>query len=226
MTDAYSRRFDRALVLAALVHEGVPRKGTVVPYFIHPVHVAALLVRHGYDDTIATAAVLHDVLEDIDYGDGPLQLSVRSAFPRAGLPERILAPDAYRPLFERFVAEEFGEGVTALVRAVTEEKNDGGPIRPWRDRKRHTVDHLRTAPEAVVVLKAGDALHNVRSILEDVEHHGADVLNRFKAPPSDTLWYYRSIAETVSTRLGAAPLAAELLRATEELGRFVATLPA
>jgi len=224
MPDAYSRSFDRALVLAALVHEGVARKGTVVPYMIHPVHVATLLVRYGFGEALATAAVLHDVLEDVEYGDGRLQLAIRSVFPRAGLPDRILAPDAYRPEFERFFRQEFGDDVTELVRAVTEEKNDGKPTRSWRERKEQTVDHLRTASEAVVVLKAGDALHNVRSILEDVEHHGADVLNRFKAPPADTVWYYRSIAKTVSERLGPTPLAGELLRATEELGRFVATL--
>jgi (p)ppGpp synthase/HD superfamily hydrolase len=226
MADAYSRSFDRALVLAALVHERAARKGTVVPYVIHPVHVATLLVRHGYGEALQTAAVLHDVLEDVEYGDGRLQLAIRSAFPRAGLPDRILAPDAYRPQFDRFVADEFGGEVMELVRGVTEEKNDGQASRAWRDRKSHTVEHLRTAPDGVVVLKAGDALHNVRSILEDVEHHGADVLNRFKAAPSDTLWYYRSIAETVSERLGPVPLAGELQRAVGELGRFVATLPA
>jgi (p)ppGpp synthase/HD superfamily hydrolase len=48
MTAGYSRHFDRALVLAALVHENVPRKGTAIPYIIHPVQVATILLRHGY----------------------------------------------------------------------------------------------------------------------------------------------------------------------------------
>ena len=225
MADAFARSFDRALVLASLVHEGVPRKGTVVPYIIHPVHVAALLLRHGYREPLPTAAVLHDVLEDIDYGDGPLQLAIRSAFPRAGLPDRILAPDAYRRAFDAFVDAEFEPAVMTLVRDMTEPKNDGGPPRSWRDRKQHVLDRLEDAREALVALKAANALHNVRSILEDIEHHGADVLNRFKADPVDTHWYYAAIATRASARLGAAPLADELARAAAELGRFVADLP-
>lgn len=224
MTDAYSRSFDRALVLASLVHDGAPRKGTIVPYIIHPVHVAVLLLRHGYGEPLVTAAVLHDVLEDVDYADGRLQLAIRSAFPRAGLPDGILGPDAYRPAFDAFVAAEFEAPVLQLVRLMTEPKNDGGSTRPWRERKQHVVDRLGDAPDALVILKAADALHNVRSILEDIGHHGADVLNRFKAEPPDVLWYYRSVADGVGARLGAAAIAAELTRAVDELAGFVATL--
>jgi hypothetical protein len=107
---------------------------------------------------------------------------------------------------------------------MTEPKNDGGPTRPWRERKRHVVDRLGDAPEALVILKSADALHNVRSILEDVEHHGAAVLNRFRAAPDDVLWYYRSVAGSVEARLGAAGIAAELSRAVDELAGFVATM--
>jgi hypothetical protein len=223
--DAYSRAFDRALVLAALVHERVPRKGTIVPYVIHPVHVATLLLRHGYGEPLVTAALLHDVLEDVDYADGRLQLAVRSAFPRAGLPDGIVGPEAYRRAFDALVTSEFDAAVVELVRLMTEPKNDGGPARPWRERKRHVVDHLGGAPEALVILKAADALHNVRSILEDIDYHGADVLNRFKAEPDDVLWYYRSVSDGVSARLGTAPIAAELARAVDALARFVAALP-
>ncbi len=225
MPDAFSRGFDRALVLAALVHAGVARKGTVVPYIIHPVHVAALLLRYGYGEPLPTAAVLHDVLEDIDYSDGVLQLAIRSAFPNGGLPDRILASDAYRRAFDGFVTAEFDRDVMSLVQGMTEPKNDGGPPRPWRERKQHTLDHLRDAEPALVALKTADALHNVRSILEDIEHHGADVLNRFKAAPADTHWYYAAIADIAVARLDGAPITAELSRAAEELGRLVAALP-
>jgi (p)ppGpp synthase/HD superfamily hydrolase len=220
---AFSRLFDRALVLAALVHEGVPRKGTAIPYIIHPMHVAAILLRHGYGETLAVAALLHDVLEDIDYDNGRLQLAIRSAFPRAGLPDAIQPEEAYRPAFDAFVAAEFPPDVVSLVRAVTEPKNDGGPHRSWQDRKGETLSHLEHAPEAVVVLKSADALHNVRSIIEDIEHHGATVLGRFKAAPAQTLLYYEGVATRSRTRLNDAPLAAELAEATAALARVVAS---
>jgi (p)ppGpp synthase/HD superfamily hydrolase len=212
-------------VLAGLVHEDMPRKGTVVPYIIHPFHVAALLLRHGYGEPLPTAAILHDVLEDIDYADGRLQLAIRSAFPKAGLPDCIIGPNEYRSAFEAFVSSEFDDDVMTLVRGMTEPKNDGGPRRPWRERKQHVIDHLRVAPEPLVALKSADALHNVRSILEDVEHHGADVLNRFRADPPDTHWYYATIADIARERLHGAAIADELTRAAADLGRFVAGLP-
>ena len=121
---AYSRLFDRALVLAAIVHQDMPRKGTVIPYVIHPVHVATILLRHGYGDTLAVAALLHDVLEDIDYDNGRVQLAVRATFPAADLPEKIVTASMYEAAFEGFVAREFPADVLSLVRAVTEPRDD------------------------------------------------------------------------------------------------------
>ena len=97
-----------------------PRKGTAIPYLIHPVHVATILLRHGYGDTLAVAALLHDVLEDIDYHNGRAQLAIRSAFPRAGLPDAILTGEAFRTAFDAFLAAEFPGDVLSLVQAVTE----------------------------------------------------------------------------------------------------------
>jgi (p)ppGpp synthase/HD superfamily hydrolase len=223
-TPAYSRLFDRALVIAAIVHENVPRKGTVVPYIIHPVHVASILLRHGYGDALAVAGLLHDVLEDIDYDNGRLQLAIRSAFPRAGLPDVITPAAGYRDAFKRFLEAEFPIAVVGLVRAVTEPKHEGRPRQSWDERKEQTLQHLRASSGDVVILKAADALHNVRSIIEDVDHHGATVLGRFKAPPARTLWYYSAIAEIARERLGPVPLTAELTDATESLGDMVREL--
>jgi (p)ppGpp synthase/HD superfamily hydrolase len=222
MSGAYSRLFDRALVLAALVHENAARKGTIVPYVIHPVHVATMLVRYGYPESLAVAGLLHDVFEDIDYENGRLQLAIRSAFPRANLPDVIAAGREYRSAFRAFMEQEFPGEVLALVDAVTEPKNPSGPRLSWDERKQHTLAHLSTAAEPVAALKAADALHNVRSILEDIEHHGATVFNRFTVAPDKTLWYYRNIASITRDRLGSSPLADELWSATDALERLVA----
>ena len=224
MTVGYSRHFDRALVLAALVHEGVPRKGTAIPYIIHPVHVATILLRHGHGETLAIAGVLHDVLEDIEYENGRLQLAIRSAFSAASLPERIVDAGTFRDAFQTFIQAEFTPEVLELVRQVTEPKNVGDVPRSWHERKELTVQHLHTAPDAVVVLKAADALHNVRSIVEDIAHHGATVLGRFSAPRADTAWYYEEVSTIVSARLPSAPLADELCEAVAALRQTVASL--
>jgi (p)ppGpp synthase/HD superfamily hydrolase len=63
---AYSQRYDDALALAARAHQGQTRKGSDVPYIVHPVHVSAILIRHGLDEQAAIAGLLHDVVEDQD----------------------------------------------------------------------------------------------------------------------------------------------------------------
>ncbi len=60
----YSPRIDQALSFAAEKHAAQRRKGTAVPYIVHPVHVAWLLQSYGLDEDTVVAGILHDVLED------------------------------------------------------------------------------------------------------------------------------------------------------------------
>jgi (p)ppGpp synthase/HD superfamily hydrolase len=64
MTGGYSEMLDRALILAARAHRDQVRKGSDVPYVQHPVHVAILLLKHGLDEPVVIAGLLHDVVED------------------------------------------------------------------------------------------------------------------------------------------------------------------
>lgn len=50
---------------ASAAHAGQVRNGSGgLPYIEHPTAVAARLERHGYDDEVVAAALLHDVVED------------------------------------------------------------------------------------------------------------------------------------------------------------------
>ncbi|UFP93802.1 HD domain-containing protein [Gloeobacter morelensis] len=60
----YSVRYNDALILAARAHRDQLRKGTDIPYVMHPFHVSLLLIRCGYSEDVAIAALLHDVVED------------------------------------------------------------------------------------------------------------------------------------------------------------------
>ncbi len=64
--DGPSLLVKRALDWAALWHRTHRRKypGLDVPYMSHPAGVAAILARHGFDNTIVAAGALHDVMED------------------------------------------------------------------------------------------------------------------------------------------------------------------
>ena len=54
----------RALEFAAKAHRGQYRKGTKIPYLIHPLGVAKILIELGFDETVVVAGVLHDTVED------------------------------------------------------------------------------------------------------------------------------------------------------------------
>jgi (p)ppGpp synthase/HD superfamily hydrolase len=64
--EAYSERYDAALVLAACVHRTQTRKGGDIPYVVHPVHVSVILLRYGFAEDVVVAGLLHDVVEDQD----------------------------------------------------------------------------------------------------------------------------------------------------------------
>ncbi len=64
--NGYSARYEAALILAAHAHREQVRKGSDVPYIVHPVHVSVLLLRYGFAEEVAIAGLLHDVVEDQD----------------------------------------------------------------------------------------------------------------------------------------------------------------
>ncbi len=54
-----------AVEKASAAHAGQVRNGSGgLPYIEHPLAVAGRLDRHGYDDEVLAAAILHDVVED------------------------------------------------------------------------------------------------------------------------------------------------------------------
>jgi (p)ppGpp synthase/HD superfamily hydrolase len=91
---AYSRLVQQALVFAARKHT-TPRKGTDVPYITHPAHVALLLARHGFDEKVLAAAILHDVLEDT--ATTPEELSAAFGPEVTGMVAEISEPQFDRP---------------------------------------------------------------------------------------------------------------------------------
>lgn len=64
--DAYSGRYEAALVLAARAHQDQVRKVGGDPYITHLVHVSVILLRHGFSEDVAIAGLLHDIVEDQD----------------------------------------------------------------------------------------------------------------------------------------------------------------
>ncbi|MBU1376319.1 MAG: HD domain-containing protein [Alphaproteobacteria bacterium] len=161
-----------ALDYAADAHQHQSRKGTTIPYLSHLMGVASLVIEHGGDEDQAIAGLLHDVLEDC-------------------------GPHHQQPIRDRF-----GERVSNIVLACTDGVPDArGEKPPWRTRKETYLDHLRHAPEEVLLVSACDKLHNARAIATDLSS-GEDVFARFTGGRNGTLWYYRGLAEIFAERLG------------------------
>jgi (p)ppGpp synthase/HD superfamily hydrolase len=65
---AFSPRLEIALELAATAHKHQVRKGNGMPYIVHPVHVAIILLKYGFSEEVVMAGLLHDMVEDTEMG--------------------------------------------------------------------------------------------------------------------------------------------------------------
>lgn len=64
---------EKAAKIALKAHDGQVRKHDGSPYIVHPFMVALKVARHGFDETVIAAALVHDVLEDSDISEKELR---------------------------------------------------------------------------------------------------------------------------------------------------------
>lgn len=84
----------KAIAFAAEKHMGQTRQdGT--PYIFHPLTVAELLKRYGYDIDYQVAGVLHDVLEDTDATDEEVKAFGKDVYEAVKLVTRPKGADEY-----------------------------------------------------------------------------------------------------------------------------------
>ncbi|MGD2177113.1 MAG: HD domain-containing protein [Anaerolineae bacterium] len=187
----YSEQYEEALRVATVAHRRQVRKGSGLPYIIHPVHVSVILLRHGFSMGCAIAGLLHDVVEDQGYDLTEIEAR-----------------------FGARVAETVG----ALSERKSDAD---GVKRPWDVRKREALQEMRGASRQTVAVKCADTLHNAHSFVHDLRREGAEVWQHFNRGPQSQLSYYRQILEIAEERLSAHPLVAELAHAVAELARAI-----
>jgi (p)ppGpp synthase/HD superfamily hydrolase len=61
-----SERFDLALATASSLHRDQTREGTDIPYVSHLLGTCSIALEYGANEEQAIAALLHDVLEDVE----------------------------------------------------------------------------------------------------------------------------------------------------------------
>ncbi|BDU68699.1 hypothetical protein GETHOR_08000 [Geothrix oryzae] len=169
-------RFTTAFDFARTVHDGQVRKGGVVPYLSHPMAVCSMALSFGADEDEAIAALLHDTAED---GGG----------------ESILL----------HIRESWGHRVERIVRSCSDSLAENPDRKaPWRERKEAYLAHLRKVDRSTRLVAASDKLHNLQCTVADLRLLGPKAWDRFKAGPSDQLWYYGSCVEVLALE-GADP---------------------
>ncbi len=186
-------RFEDALVYATRLHAKQTRKGSGVPYIVHLLAVASIVLENGGAEDEAIAALLHDAVED-----------------QGGAATREL------------LRQRYGEVVVEIIDGCTDTQElDGLPKPSWRARKEAYIAHLAHAPASVLLVSAADKLHNARSVLADYRIMGELLWERFRGGKEGTLWYYRSVLDALRN-VESTPLVEELERVVLELEALVA----
>lgn len=89
------------------------------------------------------------------------------------------------------IRSEFGQQIAEWVSAESEDKT-----KTWRERKQHTIDHLKTASWEEKILTLADKLSNMRSTEADYRKNGEALWSRFHVTDKNLHgWYYKSIRE-------------------------------
>ena len=162
----YLKVVDKAMKFAVKKHAGGIRKGSNTPYIMHPAEAGAIAAGLTEDREVIAAAILHDTLEDTDTSREEL-------------------------------ISAFGTRIANMVAEESEDKRADRPAEStWEERKRETIDRLRTAGHEAKLLTLADKLSNIRAMERDSEREGAAFWNRFnQKDPARHAWYYRTLLE-------------------------------
>ena len=165
--------FERALQYAAVAHRGSFRKGTDIPYIVHPMEAAIIASTVTDDVEIIAAAALHDVVEDTDR----------------------TAEDIEREFGSRIAGIVCHESEDKHPEMPASES--------WEMRKKAFLDSLRDAPYEAKVVALADKLSNMRSMAEDFGRLGDSLWERFnQKDKTKQAWYYCGISEILKDDLG------------------------
>ncbi len=158
----------RAFEFAYRVHGQTSRKGSTIPYIVHPLNVMTILLKSNVSEELLAAALLHDVVEDEDI--------------------------TFQELTEQFGNEVsfLVEQVTEPLSLI--EKSQNRKV-TWKARKEHTIQSLQKATLDVKMLSCADKLANISDMLYDHANIGEQLWLRFNASKTNQKWYYDSLVE-------------------------------
>ena len=164
-----SSMLDEAIIFATKAHEKTVRKGTKLPYIVHPIEAVAIVATMTDDQELLAAAALHDVIEDTHYTYEDIKVKFG---------ERVA----------NFVSQESDEVYPDLPKEES-----------WKIRKTHALARLKSSSKETKIIALGDKLSNMRAIYRDHKAEGESFWNRFNVKdPLEQEWYYRGLKDSLS----------------------------
>lgn len=174
----HTPRIDKAIRISARLHKNQVRKDKhETPYSSHPFAVMFIASKYTKDEDTLVAALLHDVLEDVEL---PYEEK------------------------ENLIRNEFGENVLQIVRGVTEDKdplNRKRGMDEWKRLKQKYLENLKTAPIESLYISAADKIHNLMSTGAVLEEEGEGAWSKMANPPEGRDWFYKQVHAVLKTRL-------------------------
>ena len=159
-------KLNEAIAFAAEKHADKTRKGSNLPYIVHPMEAAAIASYLTDDLEVIAAAVLHDVVEDSD-----------------------ATKDDLEKLFGNRVAELVASDSEDKMEEIAASAS-------WKTRKQQTIDHLGNTSRDEQIIVLADKLSNIRSMYKDYCTIGDELWQRFNQKnKAEHAWYYKSIGE-------------------------------
>ena len=154
----------KAIAFASRKHECQKRKGTDIPYIVHPLEALSIASTITNDENVLAAAVLHDVVEDCGVSIRQIELKFGKEV------ARLVAADT-----ENKRENESAEST-------------------WKLRKQETLDKIEKMNKNSKIVVLADKLSNMRAIYRDYDILGDTLWQKFNCKNKDEQkWYYESI---------------------------------
>lgn len=160
---------NKAIAFATEAHKRGLRKGSKLPYILHPLETGIIVSTMTTDETVIAAAILHDVLEDTEvtydqlkqeFGKAADYVQAESENKRKNLP-----PESTWKIRKQETIDHL---------------------------KQETCSEIK-------MIALADKLSNIRSLYHDYQKIGEELWQRFhEKRKSEQGWYYQELADALS----------------------------
>lgn len=159
-------RFEHALEFAMTAHKGQMRKGSSIPYIVHPIETALIAMTLTRDQDVIIASLFHDIIEDTHYSAKEIE-------------------DAFGARIAYLVQME-----------SENKRSGQNASETWKIRKQEFIDSLDSKSYDGKIIALADKLSNMRATYQGCCNNGDHFWDRFNEKRKEMhYWYYRTIAD-------------------------------